>query len=172
MKVRKNSLSDYLLIGMEKAVDGLILLEDMTYHSYKYSGGMVPGPKKSAIAKAIVRLREAGYVEKEISDERRIILRLTTIGREYLGMTTSAWDGKVRIVIWDIPESKRRVRDLLRRRLKEWGFKAWQRSVWVSKKNVTTQLKNLINELGIEKWVAVIESDDPSITSMFNVSLR
>lgn len=82
MRVKKESLSDYLLKALEKTVDGLVFLEDITYHSYKYSqGSNIFSPKKSAISKAIRRLRESGYIETEVSDERRIILKLTTDGK-------------------------------------------------------------------------------------------
>ena len=76
------------------------------------------------------------------------------------------WDKKWRIVIYDIPEDKRGVRDLFRRRLKEWGFKLWQKSTWITKKNVTEKLRRLIKQLGISDWVAVIESDDPAIPNI------
>lgn len=41
------------------------------------------------------------------------------------------WDGKWRIVIFDIPEKKRLARDVLRNKLKELGFYQLQRSVFV-----------------------------------------
>ena len=163
MKIRKGSLNYYLLLALEKTIDGLIYLEDFTYHPYKYAQGPNLGPnrKKSSLVHAIRRLRKGGYIERDI-DQGKIILKLTQLGRDYLGIEED-WDGKYRIVIWDIPENKRRIRDLFRRRLKEWGFRSWQRSVWVSKKNITKRLRKLILELGIEKWVAVVESDDSSL---------
>lgn len=87
------------------------------------------------------------------------------MGREALGLEFSEkdWDGRYRIVIFDIPEQKRVIRNLFRRRLKEWGFTRWQQSVWVTKRNVTNKLKILIADLKIEDWIAVIESDDVSI---------
>jgi phenylacetic acid degradation operon negative regulatory protein len=158
--IYKKSASYIILSVLEKTVDGLVRFDDMVYNSHKYMGGM-PHLKKSTLSEAIRRLRDGGYIEKEVN-QGKILLRLTNLGREYLGKDEE-WDGKFRLVIWDIPENKRRIRDLFRRRLKEWGFKSWQRSVWVSKKNVTEKLRNLIKELGVGDWVAVIESDDPSL---------
>jgi DNA-binding transcriptional regulator PaaX len=160
MKIRKGSLSYHLLTILEKSIDGLVRLDDMVYNSHRYMAGL-PKLKKSTLSEAIRRLREAGFIEKSV-DKRKIILKLSSLGREYLDLDEK-WDGKIRIVIWDVPESKRTVRDLFRRRLKDWGFVSWQRSVWVSKKNITSRLRNLIKELGIERWVAVIESDDPTL---------
>ena len=165
-KIRKGSISDYLLIALEKAVDGVVKLDDMTYNSWKYTSGsdINPGSKKSSMATAIRRLREKGYIEKEIN-ERGVVLRLTVLGKDFLGKD-DVWDGNYRIVIWDIPENKRRVRDLFRRRLKEWGFVTLQKSVWISQKNVTDRLRKLISELEMESYVAVIESNDPSISNI------
>ena len=92
----------------------------------------------------------------------KLILKLTDAGRTvYLLSNDNVdnWDGKWRIVIFDIPEQKRLIRDLFRRNLKKWGFKHLQKSVWISKKNVTEKLFSYIKDLGVEKWVWVFESD-------------
>lgn len=41
------------------------------------------------------------------------------------------WDGKWRIVIFDIPEKKKKAREALRNKLKDLGFKELQKSVFV-----------------------------------------
>jgi hypothetical protein len=41
------------------------------------------------------------------------------------------WDGKWRVVFFDVPESKRKIRDALRHKLKELDFREWQKSVFV-----------------------------------------
>jgi DNA-binding transcriptional regulator PaaX len=41
------------------------------------------------------------------------------------------WDGKYRVIIFDIPEFKSKLRWALRRQLMEWGFVKLQNSVWV-----------------------------------------
>lgn len=41
------------------------------------------------------------------------------------------WDGKWRIVMFDIPENLRRIRNLLRLKLKQFGFYQLQESVWI-----------------------------------------
>lgn len=70
------------------------------------------------------------------------------------------WDGRWRLVFWDIPEENRAARDVLRDKLKQLGFIRWQKSVWASKKNCTDILRKYIQGLGIENWVFVIESDN------------
>lgn len=49
--------------------------------------------------------------------------------RELLGKHT--WDGKWRVVAFDIPEQLTTLRDKVRRILKETGFVKLQQSVWI-----------------------------------------
>ena len=70
------------------------------------------------------------------------------------------WDGKWRLIFWDIPEKRKSIRDLLRNKLKQLGFVRWQKSVWASKKNCTEILREFIKSAGIEDWVLVVESDN------------
>ena len=161
MTIKKKSISNLVLLALEKSIDGYLRFEDFTYHHYRYQYG-IPELKKSALSQALRRLRLNGYIERQI-EEGKVIYKLSELGADALGIDNTPWDGKWRIVIFDIPESKRRVRDLFRRRLKEWKFRVWQKSVWIIKRNVTEKLRKLIAELEINQWVAVIESDDPSL---------
>jgi len=164
---RKTNTREFILLALEKAVDGYVRFEDFIYNPgrYAYGGGWEQSFKKASLAQAIKRLREKGFVEKVTQkDESKIILKLTEAGREFLLLSKDEkeiqWDGRWRIVVFDIPENKRLVRDILRSRLKLWGFSPWQKSVWASKKDLTNKLRNLVKELGITEWVLVIESDN------------
>lgn len=129
---RKKSLTNFVLLVLEKAVEGYVRLEDFAYHHYRYQYG-IPDLKKPALSQALKRLREDGFVEL-ISDEK-LAYKLTDKGREKavlanLLMGEDKWDGKYRIVIFDVPEKRRAARDLLRSKLKSWGFAPWQRAVF------------------------------------------
>lgn len=162
--IKKGSLSQTLLSALEKTVDGVVRLEDFVYHSgfYAYGGGWQYPLKKSALSKAIARLKEKGFVESDV-DEKGLILKLTDEGKQALFLSETpkekVWDGKWRIVIFDIPEEKRLIRSMFRRNLKKWEFKFLQKSVWISKKHVTDKLIDYVKYLKIEEWVLVIESD-------------
>lgn len=171
MKIRKGSLSEFTLLVLEKAIDGFVRYDDLIHHSksYAYGDRWNRSLRKSELSQALKRLREKGLVEYEDSKIERLIIKLTDLGRDALGdlaILEKDWDGKYRIVIFDIPESKRVVRDLFRRRLRDWKFKSWQKSVWVGKYNVTQKLRQLINKVGIGDWVAVIESNDQSLKNI------
>jgi phenylacetic acid degradation operon negative regulatory protein len=48
-----------------------------------------------------------------------------------LGSNKMVWDGIWRVVVFDVPNEKTKVRNELRRAMKLYGFKLLQRSVWV-----------------------------------------
>lgn len=161
---KRKSLSNFILLMLEKTVDGYVRMEDFLYNPgyYTYGSGWEYPLKKAALAKAIRRLREKGLVD--LLSDQELTLRLTDIGRSKalwikMKFEDEKWDGKWRIVVWDIPEKRRKARDLLRHLLKQLGFKKFQQSVWATKKNCTTLLREYIKKVGIEDWVKVVESD-------------
>lgn len=166
-KIRKNSLSYFLLFGLEKSIDGVAYFNEFVNNPGYWAYGTGKPFDKPAISQAIKRLREKGYLETSVN-EGKVLVKLTELGEDALGFVDDRkpWDKKWRIVIYDIPENKRGIRDLFRRRLKEWGFKLWQKSTWITKNDVTVKLRRLVKSLGISEWVAVIESDDPAISNI------
>lgn len=163
MALKGQTITNLVLLVLEKTVDGYCFFEDFTYHHYRYRYG-IPELKKSALSVALWRLRKRGLIAKEI-DNGKVMYKLTEIGRDFLPIKfdEKAWDGKWRIVVFDIPEQKRGIRDLFRRRLRDWDFKPWQKSVWVTRRSITIKLRKLISDLEIGDWVAVVESDDPAL---------
>ena len=159
MRTYKKSLSQFILLVLEKSVDGYVRFEDFANHHYRYHYGATE-LKQSALSQALKRLREGGLIEK-VKLKEDIVFRLTNEGRDLISdpAEEKEWDGKYRIVIFDIPEEKRIIRNLFRRNLKKWGFKHLQKSVWISKRNIFDKLNSYIKDLGIEEWVVVIEAD-------------
>lgn len=161
----KRSLTNLILLVLEKSVDSYVRFEDFTTHYYRYHYG-IPELKKSSLAQALRRLRENGLVE--LIADKELMVRLTDEGRDRAIWTKfqqdgEKWDKRWRLVIWDVPEKRRLARDLLRYKLKQLGFKQWQKSVWASKINCTDILRDFIKKVGIEDWVMVIESDNIGI---------
>ncbi len=167
MKIRKNSLNYFLLFALEKSIDGVAYFNDVVNNPGYWAYGTGKPFNKPIISQVVKRLREKGYIETTVN-EGKVMIKLTELGEDALGFVdeNKPWDKKWRIVLYDIPENKRGVRDLLRRRLKEWGFKKWQQSTWITKKDVTDKLRKLVKKLGITDWVAIIESDDPTISNL------
>lgn len=160
----KKSLTNAILLILEKTVGGYVRYDDLIHHSYSYAwgGGWDKSLRKSDLSLALKRLRERGLIDF-VSDEK-LAYRLTDKGKqkaiwESISLKDEKWDGKWRVVIFDIPEKRRQARNLLRDSLKKWNFIPWQKSVWATKKDCTTALRNFIKNVGIENWVIVLESD-------------
>ncbi len=159
---KRSKATDLLLTALEVAVDSGVLLYDFAYNTHHYVYGE-PNLDRYKLYHIVHRLKEKGWVET-LNNEGKIIVKLTHKGQNQLriekAIKQNQWDGSYRIVIFDIPEKHRRVRNIFRYRLKEWGFEPWQKSVWVSKKDIAQPLREFIKELGIEDWVAVLVSKD------------
>lgn len=94
---------------------------------------------KYSINDSFTRLREKGLIEiVEINGKR--VARITEKGENKLDFLEKydfklqipkRWDGRWRIVIFDIKESRSKVRFLLRKTLSQIGFVRLQNSVWL-----------------------------------------
>lgn len=160
---KKTGIGDLVLLALEKTVDGYVRLEDFLYNTHIYAKGYDRPLKKASFAQALRRLREKGYVE--YINETEILIKLTDEGRiqalwEKVSQMEQEWDGKWRIVAFDIPEIHNLTRDLFRRRLKDLNFKMLQKSIWFSKADCTDLLRDYIRDLGISKWVSVLEAQN------------
>jgi len=67
------------------------------------------------------------------------------------------WDGKWRVVIFDIPESRKTHRDVFRRKLIDLGFERIQDSVWRHKYPCAKEIEFLSHLYEIYPYVDMIE---------------
>lgn len=96
--------------------------------------------RKGRLDRVLRKLEAEGLVNRTGEgplDER--LFRLTAAGRGALdgsvdpeSLWKRSWDGKWRLVLFDVPQSKAAVRTHLRRRLQELRFGWLQNSVWLS----------------------------------------
>lgn len=91
------------------------------------------------LRQSLHRMDKQKYVEI-VEKEGQTVVRITDRGRmkalsykinEIRVEKPERWDGKWRVVVFDVPESERRLRDIFRVRLKQMGFYNLQESVWV-----------------------------------------
>lgn len=68
------------------------------------------------------------------------------------------WDKKWRIVIFDVPESRRILRDAFRRRLKLLGFVEFQKSVFAFPYPCEDEINILVNYFDLRENVRYLES--------------
>jgi len=68
------------------------------------------------------------------------------------------WDKKWRIVLFDIPEEKRKIRDALRKKLKKLGFLEFQKSVFIFPYSCADEINFIINFFDIYDNVYYLEA--------------
>lgn len=85
-----------------------------------------------------------------------------------------AWDGHWRIVIFDVPEKKRKYRDYLRSMLKTLEFKELQKSIWVTPYQIPKFLEELLWEERIKnftRFITIKEIDyDKDLRRLFKLT--
>lgn len=82
------------------------------------------------------------------------------------------WDKKWRIVVFDIPETKRKARDSLRDKLKSLGFLEFQKSIFIFPFPCQNETNFIINFFNLEDNVYYLESSilpDYSFRKHFNI---
>ena len=100
-----------------------VLPEDDMKRHYKYRANH-----------SLKKLITDGYVQEKIINNKKIFI-LTTLGKlryeSLKNKNIKRWDGKWRVISFDIYEKNRKKRRLLRQELHEYGFQMLQKSMWV-----------------------------------------
>jgi len=121
-----------------------------------------PNFEAITIRQSIGRLQKLGFVEKvggkySLSEKGKKLADYILTRKKNLA---SEWDGKYRVVIFDIPEKQYKTRDWLRRELYMLNYKKLQKSVFIGKqplpKDLIQDIKrqkigNFVNYLLVEK---------------------
>lgn len=93
------------------------------------------------------------YVRKEFTEQERK-------APSFSKLSEGKWDGKWRIVFFDVPEGKRPLRDYLRNILKRQGFQEFQRSMWVWPYRLPEFLKKLLSDPQMRKYAKAVTATD------------
>jgi len=101
------------------------------------------------------------FIDKEECENGFIALSLTNRGRlkalnyqlENIKSKKEKWDGKWRMVAFDIPQSYKRGRDALRKKLKKIGFCELQKSVFITPFECKKEIGLLVKFFDLDKYV-------------------
>lgn len=112
-------------------------------------------PTKDSLRNSFERLVEQGFVEKKNKN-----YRLTQTGKGVLKniferrkALQKKWDGKYRLVIFDIPEIKKKSRNWLREELYLLQYIQLQKSVFIGKYPLSQNIVDDIKRLGLRNYV-------------------
>ena len=128
---------------------------------YREIKNKITGKKRytsKQFSSAFYRLKKEGCIIFE-KRNKQIYLSLTPKGKSKAGWMQiddlkiqypRQWDKKWRLVIFDIGESKKIYREALRGKLKQLGFKPFQKSVWIHPFDCKDELALLKDFFGLQ----------------------
>ncbi|HEY9584814.1 MAG TPA: hypothetical protein VJI33_04565 [Candidatus Paceibacterota bacterium] len=117
-----------------------------------------------ALARALKNLVEGGYAEIHKS-ERQNYAKITAQGKTRLNSLTlesedalvpQTWDGFWRIILLDLPETRKSERESLRYLLKKAGFMCLKNSAWISPYPYEHLFMNIKKDLGLGAEMMII----------------
>lgn len=92
------------------------------------------------------------YVRKGFTEQERATRSAQHVARN--------WDGRWRMVIFDVPESQRPARDYIRGVLKRVGFYEFQRSMWIYPHKLPAFLIKMMADPKMRKYTRVLTTYD------------
>lgn len=127
------------------------IYEELSVRSF-YRKFYAPMYKPETLTEYLSRMSKVGEIERKIV-KGKAVFRISAKGEKMLDeiiplqkLGEQPWDGLWRIVIFDIEEKRKYVRDRVRAKLRELGFGMWQKSVYISPHSVAEEINEYFQE--------------------------
>jgi len=118
--------------------------------------------KRERFANFVYKLQKNGYLKKlRVKDKTSVMLtskgleKIFTIKMKSMERKKRK-DKKWQMVLFDIPEEKRKARDYFRKALQYLSYKRLQKSIWVCPYDVLKETKDIIKKYKIEPYVELL----------------
>ena len=120
-------------------------------------------PYDTRFRRTVYRLHRKGFIrfqhhQIELVPEVIAAAKLSTDLDQLSLKRPTVWDELWRMVIWDIPETKRELREIFRRKLASLGFVRIQGSVWVTPYPCRQEVAFLRSTYGLSEGVLYVEA--------------
>lgn len=157
----------------------LTILNELTVGTFKsffphpYYHTFCSHTKPNSLSPALLRLEKKGLIKKyKYKGERQYILTeegkkksktiafLMKMADLFIGPKKSSWDGKWRMIFFDIPEKLRKYRDELRMNLKMLGFCQLQKSVWIHPLPIPREFFEEFIKQSLRPYIRIAVIDD------------
>lgn len=125
--------------------------------------------KRKEFARLVRYLRDRGYLNiKDLKNRKAVMITPKGAKRIFnikikLEEKKKRTDRKWQMVLFDIPEKKRRARDSFRKQLKYLGYKRLQRSIWVCPYDVSEPTQQLIKYHKLDRFVRLLLVEEVKI---------
>jgi len=125
--------------------------------------------KQDSARTILWRLAKKGLVKKK-EKKYQLTFRGLKIVKAFQAkkIKEESWDGKWRLIMFDIPEKKREARDWLRWQLLVWDYKPLQKSVFIGKQPLERDLYSEFIERGLNQFIRLMtirDIDDEDLLS-------
>lgn len=137
------------------------IIKNNKYHrrsnvNEKYLAKSLAGLNKNKII--IIKQEKDKFIVKLTERGRKVVKEIMFEGMQI--EKQKIWDKKWRIVIFDIPENKRRrMRDAMRQKLQKIGFFQLQKSVWVFPYPCEKEIQLLCEVFDVNLYVNIITAE-------------
>lgn len=127
---------------------------------------------KISLHRAIRSLYKSKLIDSRENEDGSVMMTLTEKGKlvnlryniEKLKLPKlNKWDGLWRMVIFDIPEAKKKARDILSFKLKQLGFYPFQKSVFVYPYECQKELDFLIEFFELRPYVRLLKVKETDV---------
>jgi len=158
---------DILLLGLSRGLDLFEEIRDplqLVSKSYENMYGWVPEKyKRHNFNHLVWRNIKTGYIEK-IEKRGEIYIRLTSQGNKkivrdfpFLALQNKRWDKEWRVVIFDIEEKSKQIRERFRNKLRELGLGMLQESVFISPYDISKDFTEFIDAQDLNESTYLLE---------------
>lgn len=125
-----------------------------------------PRPKRWRYNRAMRYLEHLEHIEL-VTRNDRLFVRLTQKGKvkallarlESDFKKSNKWDGKWRVVIWDIPEDSKEQRNRIRQLVKDLGFFQLQKSVFITPHSLPSSAVAYLRECELLRFIRFLRVD-------------
>ncbi len=136
----------------------LLQIFDLTFNQ-KTRGTLSGLIKESLIEKVVVQTNPQNGTSENYYKLTQAGFYEVSLKFPFFRFLRDKWDGKWRILSYEIPEKKREIRDRLRREVSGWGLGPWHRSFWLTPHPIVKNLRELIFQKDEEKYIQAFESE-------------
>lgn len=161
----KRQLKKSLLFLLSNLADIYSEVSLATFYRRLYD----PEYRPQSITETLSRLVKIGNIKKEIV-VGEAVLKITSKGKKLLDeaiplakLAERKWDGVWRIVIFDISEKQKHIRNMVRKKLKKLGFGKWQKSVYLTPHSVTKEINEFFQVKNLFPRCVCLEASQTGI---------
>lgn len=163
MKKEKLTLPAAILLTLFMAIDTMPRpFEGKTHYFKRFWRGRL---NYQAYWLALKRLEEKGWI-KIFKQRENEFVKLTKFGQLQALLVkakiqqTQKWDGKWRVVTYDIPEDAKERREMFRKLLRQNGFYKLQASVFISPYPLNREAIAYLKQTGLKKYIRIARMDE------------